>query len=172
MLLYYLFWMLILHFYIIFGTNLLTGGPAQIIVFLPISVFHKKGMSNGVQTEWNLQERDFWNKRDLEDLEWMSRNNRGVHEAGGAPPPSWAPYCSIDLLLPPIYLCTPKTSRSTMKPYFHRHNHMYPWDPILGPFPAPCQRGIQSRRASKSTLFPFWWSVSSLPQTYGSIASS
>ena len=36
MLLYYLFWMLmgfILHFYIIFGTNLLTGGPAQIAVF-------------------------------------------------------------------------------------------------------------------------------------------
>ena len=36
MLLYYLFWMLmgfILHFYIIFGTNLLTGGPACIAVF-------------------------------------------------------------------------------------------------------------------------------------------
>ena len=36
MLLYYLFWMItsfILHFYIIFGTNLLTGGPTQIVVF-------------------------------------------------------------------------------------------------------------------------------------------
>ena len=36
MLLYYLFWMLmgfILHFYIILGTNLLTGGLAQIAVF-------------------------------------------------------------------------------------------------------------------------------------------
>ena len=32
----------ILHFYIIFGTNLLTGGPAQIVVFLPISVFWEK----------------------------------------------------------------------------------------------------------------------------------
>ena len=31
-----------LHFYIIFGTNLLTGGPAHIAVFLPISVFQKK----------------------------------------------------------------------------------------------------------------------------------
>ena len=41
MLLYYLFWMLmcfILHFNIIFGINLLTGGPTQIAVFLPISV--------------------------------------------------------------------------------------------------------------------------------------
>ena len=30
------------HFYIIFGTHLLTGGPAQIAVFLPISVFRGK----------------------------------------------------------------------------------------------------------------------------------
>ena len=59
----------IIHFYIIFGTNLLTGGPAQIAVFLPISVFRRKGISNGVQTEWNLWERDFQNKRDPEDLE-------------------------------------------------------------------------------------------------------
>ena len=112
MLLYYQFWMLmgfILHFYIIFGTNLLTGGPAQIVVFLPISVFHGKGISNEVQMEWNLRERDFLNKRDPGDLEWASRNNRGGHEAGGArlppwacPPPSWAPRCSTDLLLPPI----------------------------------------------------------------------
>ena len=53
-------------FYIIFGTNLLTQHPVQ-IVFLPISVFRRKGIPNGVQTEWNLRERDFWNKRDLED---------------------------------------------------------------------------------------------------------
>ena len=36
MLLYYLFWMLMglfLHFCIIFGTNLLTGDPTQIVVF-------------------------------------------------------------------------------------------------------------------------------------------
>ena len=53
MLLYYPFWMFMgftIHFYIIFGTNLLTGGPAQIAVFLPISVF-RKGISNGVQME-------------------------------------------------------------------------------------------------------------------------
>ena len=59
----------ILHFYIIFGTILLTGSQAQIVVFMPISVFRRKGISNGVQTEWNLRERDFRNKRDPEDLE-------------------------------------------------------------------------------------------------------
>ena len=32
----------ILHFYIIFATNLLTQGPVQIAVFLPILVFRQK----------------------------------------------------------------------------------------------------------------------------------
>ena len=41
----------IMHFYIIFGTNLLTEGLLQIAVFLPISVFRRKGISNGIQTE-------------------------------------------------------------------------------------------------------------------------
>ena len=45
MLLYYLFWMLlgfILHFYIIFGTNLLTQGPVQIAVFFLFQYFAEK----------------------------------------------------------------------------------------------------------------------------------
>ena len=57
------------NFYIIFGTNLLTEGPVQIVVFLPISVFRRKGISKGIQTEWNLWESYFWNKRDPGDLE-------------------------------------------------------------------------------------------------------
>ena len=118
MLLYHLFCMLmgfILHFYIIFGTNLLTQGPVQNVVFLPISVFHRKGISNGVQMEWNLRRRDFWNERDLEDLECKSRNDRVGHEGGGRalpywarPPISWAPRASTDLLLPPIYVHIPR----------------------------------------------------------------
>ena len=54
MLYYLLFWTIlgfIFHFYITFGTNLLTGGPAQICCFMPISVFRGKGISNGVKTE-------------------------------------------------------------------------------------------------------------------------
>ena len=100
----------IIHFHIIFGTNLLTQGPVQIAVFLPISVFRRKGISNRVQTEWNLRERYFWNKRNPGDLEWTSSSRRGSHVAGGrtlgvgAPPPSWAPRGSTDLLLPPIYI--------------------------------------------------------------------
>ena len=120
MLLYYLCWMLmgfILHFYIIFGTNLLTGGPSQIAVFLPILEFRRKGISNGVQMEWNLRERDFLNKRDPGDLEWASRNNRGGHEAGGAPSTLVGP----SLLHRPtsssyIYPRTPKHLGAPQKP--------------------------------------------------------
>ena len=41
----------IIHFYIIFGTNLLTGGPAQIAVFLPIQCFKGKGYQT--ESKWN-----------------------------------------------------------------------------------------------------------------------
>ena len=57
MLYYTLFWTLlgfIIHFYIIFGTNLLTGGLAQIAVFLPILVFRRKGISNGMKPSGKL----------------------------------------------------------------------------------------------------------------------
>ena len=89
MLYYLLFWAIlgfIIHFYIIFGTNLLTGGPAQNCCFLPISVFRRKGISNGVQTEWNLRERDFLTERDPGDLDPTPRSQRGGHEGGGCPP--------------------------------------------------------------------------------------
>ena len=172
MLLYYPFWMFmgfILHIYIIFGTNLLTRGPAHIAVFLPISVFRRKGISNGVQTEWNLRERDFWNKSDPESLECKSRSLRGPHEIGGGPPIGRDP-----CLMGPsgghrrtsssyIYIRTPKTSRSTTKHNFQRRNLLYPRDPILEPSPALCRRGNQPRRASTSTFLPLRWLVSSLP---------
>ena len=79
-------WGLLSTFYIIFGTNLLTGGPAYIVVFLPISVFRRKGISNGVQTEWNLRERSFWNKRDPGALESTSSNRGGDHKGARRAP--------------------------------------------------------------------------------------
>ena len=76
----------ILHIYIIFGINILTRGPAHIAVFLPISVFRRNGISNGVQTEWNLREREFLTERDPGDLDPTPSNARGGHEGRGAPP--------------------------------------------------------------------------------------
>ena len=72
-----------IHFIIIIGTNLLTQGPVQIAVFLPISVFCRKGISNGIQMERNLHEDLSWNKRNPGDFEWTSRKQQGGHEAGG-----------------------------------------------------------------------------------------
>ena len=60
-----------IHFYIIFGTNLLTGGSAQIAVFLTISVFRRKGISNGIQTERNLRQ-DFFGTNAIQES-WSGR---------------------------------------------------------------------------------------------------
>ena len=73
-------------FYIIFGTNLLTGGPVPVSVFLPILEFRGKGIPNGVQTEWNLRDDLYWTESKPEDLELKSEMPRGVHEAGGRAP--------------------------------------------------------------------------------------
>ena len=82
MLYYLLFWTLlgfVIHFYIIFGTNLLTGGPAQNCCFCLFQSFAEKEY----QTEWNVHERDFRNKHDPEDLDPTSRKLPGSHEVGG-----------------------------------------------------------------------------------------
>ena len=101
---------LFIHIYIIFGTNLLTGGPAQNCCFLPISEFRTKRISNRVQTEWNLRERDFLTERDPGDLDPTPRSQRGGQEGApprARPPASWAPRCSSGALLPPIYTYVP-----------------------------------------------------------------
>ena len=53
---------------------------------MPISVFRGKGISDGVQTEWNLRQRDFLEEYDPGDLESMSEDPRGGHEIGGRAP--------------------------------------------------------------------------------------
>ena len=154
MLLYYLFWMLMglfIHFYTIFGTNLLTQGPVQTAVFLPISVFHRKGISNGIQTEWNLLESYFWNKRDPEDLEWTSRNGWGVHEAGGRPPPRGplvAPPTYFFLLYMSIY---PENIQEHHETLFPPPQPSVPKRSHLGAFFGAPSKGNRSRRATTLT---------------------
>ena len=108
MLYYLLFWAIlgfIIHFYITFGTNLLTGGPAQICCFMPISVFRRKGISDGVETERNQLEKLFWEGKLTEKLgvhvRRYGRCSRGCPL--GAPPASWDPRNSTDVLPAPIY---------------------------------------------------------------------
>ena len=159
MLLYLLFWTIlgfIFHFYITFGTNLLTGGLAQNCCFLPFLVFRRNRISNGVQTEWNLQDRDFPTERVPGDLDPTPSSARGGHEGGGRPP-GRAPYLvgpsELHRRTPSsyIYLCIPERSKQEPKTYFQRRNFQYPRDPILGPVPELRRRGHPPWRASTSS---------------------
>ena len=104
----------IIHFYIIFGTNLLTGGPAQIDVFCLFQCF----VENEYQTEskWNETFRNMIFGTNVIQRTWSGRQainevatRQGAHLPPWAcPPPSWAPRSSTDLLLPPIYTYVPR----------------------------------------------------------------
>ena len=91
MLYYLLFWAIlgfIIHFYIIFGTNLLTGRPAQICRFMPILVFRRKGISDGVETEQNQLEKLFLERKQPERLGVHVRKaTREARGRGRAHPP-------------------------------------------------------------------------------------
>ena len=103
----------IIHFYIIFGTNLLTGGPAQIAVFCLFQCFEGKEY----QTESKRNEtfgKVIFGTEAIQET-WSTR--QGSFEAAtrqggapptlvarvwapllGAPPPSW-PRCGPPLVL-------------------------------------------------------------------------
>ena len=89
----------------------------------------------------------------------------------------WLPLCRINKFglntLPSKAVAIPYTcGLSGHETTFPPPQPSVPMRSHLGPFPAICQRGIRSWRASTSSLLPYWWRVSSSPQTYGSIASS
>ena len=78
----------IMHFYIIFGTNLLTQSPVPV----PVSVFPcfrvlQKRKINWSPIDLKLHGTHFWKESNQGDLESMSRKLRGGHEVGGAPTP-------------------------------------------------------------------------------------
>ena len=118
MLLYYLFWMFYgftKHFYIIFGTNLFTGGPNQIAVFCLFQcVSQKRNIKrspNGMKPPGELFLEETQSRRLGVDVKKQTRRPQGsrAHPRGWArPPPSWAPRGSLDRLRSPIYTCIPR----------------------------------------------------------------
>ena len=125
MLLCLLFWTIlgfIFHFYIIFGTNLLTGGPAQNCCFFCLFQYFEEieyqteskrnetfgiviFQPNVIQETWTL----------LQEVPEAVTRVEGTPL--GAPPASWAPYCSTDVLLPPIYTyVSPNDQNRSQKP--------------------------------------------------------
>ena len=106
MLYYLLFWTLlgfIIHFYIIFGTNLLTGGPAQIAVFLPILVFEKRNIKrnpNGMKPSGELFLEQTQSRRLGVDVKEAARKPRG---RGRVYPPGRALHPRGPPVAPPTY---------------------------------------------------------------------
>ena len=139
----------IIHFYIIFGTNLLTGGPTQICCFMPILVLRGKGILDGVKTERNQLEKLF--------LEEKQPDGLGVHVRGvpGCPrgwgrPPGRAPYLvstpEVHRRTPctHIYLRTLRLPEQKIDREFRRRKPPEPPKTNRDPFPVPCRRGDPS----------------------------
>ena len=91
----------IIHFYIIFGTNLLTQGPVQIVVVFPISVFRRKGISNEMKHSgaWFLEQT--WSRGLGVDIKKQMRSPRGR----GAPTPWARPPPRGPLMAQSTYFC-------------------------------------------------------------------
>ena len=96
-------------FYMIFGTNLLTQSPVPVPVFPLFQCFAEKEY----QTESKRKEtfgRVIFATEAIQGT-WSARkgsNEEGTRQGGtptpwARPPPSWAPCCSPDVFLPPIY---------------------------------------------------------------------
>ena len=94
---------LFIHFYIIFGTNLLTGGPTQIVVFCLFQCFTEKEY----QTESKRNEsfgRVIFGTNVIQET-WSGRQET-IKEAtrqGGAYPPGRALHPRGPLIAPPTY---------------------------------------------------------------------
>ena len=143
MLYYILFWTLlgfIIHFYIIFGTNLLTGGPAQIAVFCLFQCFAEKEYQTESKRNETFERVIFGTN--MIQRTWSGRQEtneeatrQGAHLPPWArPPPSWAPRGSTDLLLPPIYTYVPQTIRDGAKNLFPPSQPSVPVRSHLGAF--------------------------------------
>ena len=97
----------IIHFYIIFGTNLLTGGPAHIAVFCLFHCFIEKDYQMDSKRNETFGNVIFGTN--VIQRTWSGRQaiNEEATRQGARPSPSWAPRGSTDLLLPPIYTYVP-----------------------------------------------------------------
>ena len=125
MLLYYPFWMFmgfILHIYIIFGTNLLTGGPARIALFCLFQYFEEKEYqteskrnetfgsvifeTNVIHRTWSVSQEAAKAATRVEGVPTPTGRAPYLVGPSGGHRPTSSSY---------IYPRTPKTSEATMK---------------------------------------------------------
>ena len=155
MLYYLLFWTLlgfIIHFYIIFGTNLLTGGLAQNCCFCLFQSFAEKEYQTESKRNKTLGNMIFSPNVIQETWTLLQGTTEEVTRVGGAPPTSWAPCCSTDVLLPPIYTYVPPNDQNrSQKPNSTAATFCIHEIPSWGLFQSSAGRGPSSRRASTSS---------------------
>ena len=93
----------IIHFYIIFGTNLLTGGPAQIAVFCLFQCSKERNIKrspNGMKPSGTWFSEQTWSRGLGVDVKKRTRRPRG---RGRAYPPGRALHPHGPLVAPPTY---------------------------------------------------------------------
>ena len=107
-----------LHFYIIFGTNLLRRpSPNCCCFFAYFSVSKKRNIKrspNAMKPSRAIFLEQTQPRGLGVEVKQQTRRTRGcpARPLGvGAPPPSWAPRGSTDLLLPPLYTHVPRNHR-------------------------------------------------------------
>ena len=86
MLYYQLFWRIlgfIIHFYILFGTNLLTQSPVSVPVFPLFQCFEEKEYQTESKRNETFWRGYFWKEIYPIHLECTSGKERGSHEVGG-----------------------------------------------------------------------------------------
>ena len=131
-----------MHFYIIFRTNLVTQGPAQIAVFFAyFSVSQKRNIKrnpNGMKPLRGSFLEQTQSRRLGVDVKHATRCPRG-REA--RPPPSWAPRGSTDLLLSPIYTIYPENIREHHETLFPPLQPSVPMRSHLGAFSGAPPKG-------------------------------
>ena len=151
----------ILHIYIIFGTNLLTGGPARIAVFFCLFQYFEE-KEYPTESKWNETFESVIFGTNMIRETWSTsqgsfdeaRRYEGVPTPWARPPVSWAPRAATDVLLPPIYTYVPRKHPGAGRNTISTTVTFCIRDIILEPSPALCRRGNQPRRASTSTSLP------------------
>ena len=96
------------HFYITFGTNLLTQSPVPVSVFPLFQCFAEKEYQTESKRNETFGKVIFGTEAIQRTWSACQERSEEATRQGGAPPPSWAPRRATDRLLPPIYTHIPK----------------------------------------------------------------
>ena len=140
---------LFIHFYIIFGTNILAGGPVQIVVFFAyFNVSQKRNIKrspNGMKPSGELLLERKQSRRLGVDVKKQLRRPRGCKAGWEHPAPSWAPCGSPDRLISPIYISIyPKNIEYQDRSGVPPPQAFVATENQSKPVPAPCRRGNPS----------------------------